>query len=406
MRVTESRSSGEGVDRYKDTVVSDISLDYVDEDLNYHGTCTGCSEVEIELGESGGARYRNTGPVNSGDWTYQVAITDTSVVPGLEYWNISAVYDDDGDKTEDSHYYFTRIKGNNIGLRYFEIGSTVSISIKDKVGTEVYTPTNYTVPSNGKLNVRYSDHGTEVLTGYKILVKSTGGKMMESVVKKDIKIRKVDPYEDKMFGTGPAGSYVVAMVDDEVDFHDKEVLVDQEGNWEADFSPVEVEDMLYHWIFIRDWDTDHTQYYLDENDNDGDLVSNTFDNAPDDPNWDQSDVDSDGVGDVADPCPSDPDDLCDKDGSAAELIGSEGGDIETSNGSTSISIPPGSLTKETSISITEAEPTFEIVTGEGEAKAVSCVEIGPSGTQFSVPVSIVLSWRTKTETVWWTTRYF
>ena len=393
--VSETRSSGKGINRYKDTDLSDITLDYVDETLTYFGTCVNCSEVKVDIGESGHSDEA-IGPVDSGDWSYQITITDTTVVPGKEYWNNARVYDDDGDSTGTwNPDYYTRIKGSNISLRNYEIGSAVNISIEDDTGSVVYPSMTYTVPTDGKLNVRYSDHGTEVYTDYKILVEDTDGDMMDSVIKQEIAIHKVDPYEDKMFGSGPAGSYVVAIVDDEVDFHIEEVLIDQDGNWEVDFSPVEVEDMLYHWMLIRDWDSDHTQYYLDENDSDGDLVSNTFDNAPDDPNWDQSDIDSDGVGDVADPCPSDPDDQCDEGSSAAESIGSEGGDVETPDGSTTVSIPPDSLAKETSISITEVQPTFEITTGEGDAQAVSCVEIGPSGTQFAVPVSIVLSWDDK-----------
>ena len=129
-----------------------------------------------------------------------------------------------------------------------------------------------------------------------------------------------------------------------------------------------------------------------EEDTDSDGFLDDVDNAPTVYNPDQSDLDGDGVGDVADPCPSDLSDTCDTNNSTADVVGDDGGQVVTPSGDVSVSIPAGALTGELSISVTDLGTGFELNTDLGLADAVFGVEIGPPGTSFAVPVTMVFSW--------------
>ncbi|MFC2026262.1 hypothetical protein ACFLUC_03605 [Chloroflexota bacterium] len=125
---------------------------------------------------------------------------------------------------------------------------------------------------------------------------------------------------------------------------------------------------------------------------DGDNIADVEDNAPTRYNPDQSDIDSDSIGDVADICPSDPLDECNASNSTSESVGSGGGSVITPQGSVGMDIPAGALDEETSMSITDVGSGFGLGTNLGQATAVFGVEIGPAGTEFITPVTIVFSW--------------
>jgi hypothetical protein len=106
-----------------------------------------------------------------------------------------------------------------------------------------------------------------------------------------------------------------------------------------------------------------------------------------------TDIDTDGTPDVADPCPSDPTNTCDPGGSTAEIVDSEtGGTLTTPDGTVSVTIPPGSLPQDTTISITNTGSTYELTTNLGQALGVFGVDIQPAGTTFNPPITIVFSW--------------
>jgi len=139
--------------------------------------------------------------------------------------------------------------------------------------------------------------------------------------------------------------------------------------------------------------TPGSAYAFDDMDGDGWLHDS--DNAPGFYNPDQSDVDGDGIGDVADPCPSNPDNnSCDPSGSTAESIDPvNGGVVATQDGSAVITVPPGALVTEgvTSISVTDEGTGFQL-SDLGQAFAVFGVDIGPEGTVFDVPITLVFAW--------------
>lgn len=156
--------------------------------------------------------------------------------------------------------------------------------------------------------------------------------------------------------------------------------------------------------FDRDGDGEEDVYegfYMDgtsfirvysDGDFDGDGVPDGTDNAPIVYNPDQGDEDGDGVGDVADPCPNDPTDTCNSSRSAGESVGTDGGSVDTPDGSVEVDIPSDALTEETSISISDGGSDFSLLTNEGAGEAVYSVDIGPDGTTFSEAVTIVFAW--------------
>ena len=107
------------------------------------------------------------------------------------------------------------------------------------------------------------------------------------------------------------------------------------------------------------------------------------------------DSDVDGLPDVGDPCPSDPTNTCDPNGSAAAIISSaDGGTLTTGDGTTSMTIPAGSLPANTTISVTEdgTGSTFELTGNLGQALGIIAVNIGPPGATFDPPATIVFAW--------------
>jgi len=128
-------------------------------------------------------------------------------------------------------------------------------------------------------------------------------------------------------------------------------------------------------------------------DDDGDTVTDAADNCPLVANPDQTDTDGDHRGDLCDPCPSGLTDTCDVDRSGAATIGPGGGTISTPDGSVRITVPPGALSADTTMSITgTTNPGFELTTNLGEASGIYAVDVQPSGLSFSVPITIVFRW--------------
>jgi hypothetical protein len=380
----------------KTTIVKDINLSRIDENNTYYGTCNGCTEVEVSAHEPGDM-YANTGPVNQTNWNYQITLSIPNLVPGRYYLRLATVYDDDGDGTETGIFpdYFIRERNNTILLSKFEPGSDVKLSILNDQGTIEFGPQSYTINGQGELKKLYSDHGVDILPGYKIEVADGSNVLLDSLVKADIELLKVNRFADVLSGIAPASSDVTADVIDGEDMYFVRAQSDTSGDWTADFTPHDVETLQDHRVKIKDVDGDETQDLMSTHDKDGDLVSDSIDNAVETHNWDQSDLDGDGIGDVDDPCPSDIYNLCDKFASIAISIGAEGGDVVTPDGTASVIVPPESLPIDTSISITDQEAGFSLVADGEEATALTSMEVGPPGTQFQVPAEIVMTWNDK-----------
>ncbi len=127
-------------------------------------------------------------------------------------------------------------------------------------------------------------------------------------------------------------------------------------------------------------------------DSDSDGINDDEDNAPDVYNPDQRDVDGDGVADVIDVCPNDPIDNCDTAGSTALAVGTEGGTLITQDQTVKMIVPEGALETNISLSITDQGGDIVLGTNQGELSAVTVLDVEPSGTIFSVPVTFNLYW--------------
>lgn len=135
------------------------------------------------------------------------------------------------------------------------------------------------------------------------------------------------------------------------------------------------------------------QYACPATDTDIDGVLDSADNCVTEYNPDQYDTDGDFAGDVCDACPSDPGDTCDVSGSAGESVGAVGGTLASTNGEIQITIPAGSLSEETSISITkEDNGTFGVNTSLGTGDSLYAYNFLPSGQSFSPAATVVFSW--------------
>ncbi len=142
-----------------------------------------------------------------------------------------------------------------------------------------------------------------------------------------------------------------------------------------------------------DSDADGTGDNADlDDDNDG--ILDVDDNAPFTFNPDQQDTDNDGIGDVEDPCPTTPDNqsCINYGGSVGESIGPDGGTLSLVKPSMEVNIPTGALDAETSIFATYVSQ-FPIPGLWGRMMNYFYVVLGPPGTSFDLPVTIVFSWK-------------
>ncbi len=128
-------------------------------------------------------------------------------------------------------------------------------------------------------------------------------------------------------------------------------------------------------------------------DADADGVFQGCDNCPAVANADQRNVDGEGGGDLCDPCPADASNTCDTMGSAAATIGAAGtggSPLTTPDGSVTISVPPGTLAADTSVSITGgvSGATYGLATSQ----SVLVAELQPEGIVFDPPAIVTFTW--------------
>ena len=80
------------------------------------------------------------------------------------------------------------------------------------------------------------------------------------------------------------------------------------------------------------------------------------------------------------------------DRSVAKSVGSGGGTVTTENGEVTMTIPAGALDDDTNITVVGMGEGFTLQSDVGEVEAVFGVELGPEGTQFDEPVTLVFAW--------------
>lgn len=124
-------------------------------------------------------------------------------------------------------------------------------------------------------------------------------------------------------------------------------------------------------------------------DPDTDGVLGAADNCTYARNPDQRDSDGQGGGDVCDSCPLDPGDHCRFALTAALSIGPAGGSFSNPDGGVNLTVPPGALASETSLSISEPGSELELST---ESTVIRQVELGPAGQTFAAPVTLTFEW--------------
>ncbi|MFH1725189.1 MAG: thrombospondin type 3 repeat-containing protein [Elusimicrobiota bacterium] len=125
-----------------------------------------------------------------------------------------------------------------------------------------------------------------------------------------------------------------------------------------------------------------------DDDGDGDL--DEADNCPADPNPDQADLDGDGIGDACDPDLDGDGTTNEEDGDAAEVIGEEGGTVETDDAV--VTIPPGAFEEPATVTVISTTGSFKVSTNKGDAFGLADYAITPEGATFGEPVTIVFTY--------------
>ncbi len=289
---------------------------------------------------------------------------------------------------------------NNINGWDWPLGATLTLEVDDP-STPVnpdYAGSAVVGPASWDPNKPFFE---AVTTGYDIkpgdIVTVTDGARIKSTIVADIVINSIDVGTDTISGTAPPEAEVHVISDDGPErFTNADTL----GNWSVDFSVEQDGNPVLNLVFgsagvLSAIDDDGDRTYIGWNapdDSDGDGVPDSEDNAPNDYNPDQGNVDGDGTADVLDPCPDDATDSCNTNGSAAGVMGEQGGTITTPNGKASLNIPAGSVHEEVSFTITDMGSGYELTSDQGSMMVVHSYSIQPNGTQFDPPATIIFRW--------------
>ena len=204
------------------------------------------------------------------------------------------------------------------------------------------------------------------------LVTVTDGVQEKSLTVSLFEVTGIDTDTEVVSGMGTPGAQLYASVHHNGNNIWRGTTADNiTGAWEVDFSGV---------VDIQAGSEGDAQ----ERDDDGDATWYEW-NVP-------IDIDRDGITDVLDPCPDDATDTCNVAGSAAGVIGVDGGVLATANGKVMLSVPPESLGYDVTLSITDMGGGYELATDEGLMMIVHSYSIQPNGTQFDPPASITFRW--------------
>ena len=109
--------------------------------------------------------------------------------------------------------------------------------------------------------------------------------------------------------------------------------------------------------------------------------------------WGSTDTDEDGMHDLIDACPLDSSNTCNTSGSTAMVVKIAGGTVSTPSNDVTIEVPPNALTAQTTLTITDGGEGFVVNTSEGNVEAIVSKTIGPEGTSFEIPITIMLRWK-------------
>ena len=300
---------------------------------------------------------------------------------------------------------------DQIELRDWKIGQPINVEIDDP-GTTQYPDYSDTVIVTGSdlytsyLSINLKDI-FDIQPGFVIGVQQDD--IEKSTVVKDLRIQSVDVENDSISGfADPYISVETYVCDKENQCEGRRVTPDQNGFWIADYGHPGQEDeqklidLVYDGSFVAviqlDEDGDGTFYgeyltpILIDTDNDG--VADENDNAPLIFNPHQDDLDADGMADVLDACPNDFQNMCDVDGSAVSVIGTEGGQFTTPNGAVTFIVPSGQFTDWTTISVTGKGSGISLETAEGVLTSIYTGDFQPEGLDFNEPdfAVLILRW--------------
>ena len=321
----------------------------------------------------------------------------------------SALYnDEDGDDVETSPEQndIFHLQGGYdhdwMEFYYYSPANMITYQVLDEQGNLLssgQTPTN----AQGWGYINFDDHGVDFQPGYQIVGIDYRTNLSDTITLQDISTTEADYDLNYIAGTAPPDTDLKIMVGTEGggagSIYHFDIHSDVGGNWSSYIFDEFGYDLVYDtWVYaeLSDENSNTTFAALDE---DADEIINGIDNARLIFNPDQSDLDIDEVGDVEDPCPNNLENSCNANRSGAISINQLGGVLSTSEGDTTMIVPAGSLSKDTSISITDtgegypwSYQTFSGGSNPPEMWAIFSNFIGPSTITITVPISITLSW--------------
>ena len=281
---------------------------------------------------------------------------------------------------------------------FYSPANTMTYQVLDSEGTLLSTGEVQT-NVKGWAHISRGIHGIEFQPGYQIIGIDHRRNISDTITMQAITTDMVDYDTDDMAGTAPPNAEIrinIGCPEEDYNIPDQ---ADVSGNWSIGLMTEHGIDLTTDcWVYSSTFDENHNSTFaaLDE---DGDQTGNGIDNAMLIFNPDQSDLDEDTVGDVADPCPSILDDSCNPDRSGAVSINQNGGILNTLEGDTSVIVPSGSLSTDTSISITDTGEGYlrtaspmTVLSNSPEIWAVFSNFIGPSSITVTVPISITFTW--------------
>lgn len=399
VRITDLETS-----TIKELTVQNIEVTTVNFDTNLVvGTAPANAQVEIEI-SGGNEAVRLVIADGSGHWeadfTGLIDIEPQHAVY-VRYW------DEDGDWVDlGPNPLYLHMQGGYdwdwMEFLFYSPVNTITYQIFDDQGV-LLTSGDIQTDATGRSYINRDDHGIEFQPGYQIVSLDHRRNVSDTITLQNISTSAVDYDLNYVEGAAPPNIDLKIVVGIDVggvgSIHHFDIHSDSNGHWSCYLMDEFGYDLtLDTWVYaeLSDENSNTTLAALDE---DNDEAINGSDNAMTEFNPDQSDLDADGVGDVADPCPNNLENSCNVNRSGAISINQLGGELITPIGDTNVTVPAGSLSADTSISITD--------TGEGylwptQTKSSSSTSpdiwavfsnfIGPSTMTVTVPITITLTW--------------
>jgi ABC-type xylose transport system substrate-binding protein len=258
----------DGVTKTKELTVAELQVTSFDIDADtVSGVATPNANVEVCVNIPGNCVSR-TLTANSGDGIWSVDYTsDYDLQPGDNGW--AAEYDADSDRTQydwniPNPRFTVQPDHGWVGGDDWTVGNTVTITVDNdaNIGNGyLYQDGSQVVAGNTSFwfNIE-SESSFDLLPGQYITVSDTVSTKSTQIA--EVHFDSVDEGADTAAGRGPTNAAASTYIRTDIDEKGLDITIDSAGNWSANFSPFDIQNIQDANVQAFDSDDDSTMAHL------------------------------------------------------------------------------------------------------------------------------------------------